>query len=48
MFPNGLPMSGGVPLFFGHQCVDTIANFVIADQDEVAAQAGVDAMISLA
>lgn len=43
-FPNGLPMSGGVPLFHGGQCVGGIGVSGIADDDELAAQAGADAM----
>jgi glc operon protein GlcG len=46
-FPNGLPMSGGVPLFYENQCVDGIAVSGIADQDEFAAQAGADTMKTL-
>jgi len=46
-FPNGLAMSGGVPLFYERQCVGGIAVSGIADQDEVAAQAGADAMKTL-
>lgn len=46
-FPNGLPMSGGVPLFYERQCVGGIAVSGIAEQDEVAAQAGADAMKDL-
>ncbi len=47
-FPNGLPMSGGVPLFYDKQCVGGIAVSGIAEQDEPAAQAGAAAMKSLA
>jgi glc operon protein GlcG len=47
-FPNGLPMSGGVPLFYERQCVGGIAVSGIAEQDEVAAIAGADVMKSLA
>ena len=47
MFPNGLPMSGGVPLFHDGQCVGAIAVSGIAEQDEVAAQAGAEAMKTL-
>ncbi len=46
-FPNGLPMSGGVPLFYGRQCVGGIAVSGIAEEDEPAAQAGAEAMKSL-
>jgi glc operon protein GlcG len=46
-FPNGLPMSGGVPLIYKHQCVGGIAVSGIAEQDEVAAQAGADTMKTL-
>jgi uncharacterized protein GlcG (DUF336 family) len=44
MFPNGLPMSGGVPLIYERQCVGGIAVSGIAEQDEVAARAGADAL----
>src|SRR5262245_18124923 len=40
MYPNGLAMSGGVPLFYQGQCVGGLAVSGIADQDELAAQAG--------
>jgi glc operon protein GlcG len=46
-FPNGLPMSGGIPLFYERQCVGGIAVSGIAEQDEPAAQAGADAMKTL-
>lgn len=46
-FPNGLPMSGGIPLFYEKQCVGGIAVSGIADHDEPAAQAGADAMKTL-
>jgi len=46
-FPNGLPMSGGVPLFYQDQCVGGIGVSGIADEDEPAAQAGADAMKTL-
>jgi len=46
-FPNGLPMSGGMPLFHERQCVGGIAVSGIADQDEAAAQAGADTMKTL-
>jgi glc operon protein GlcG len=44
MFPNGLPMSGGVPLFFKGECVGGIAVSGIADDDEVVAQVGAEAL----
>jgi uncharacterized protein GlcG (DUF336 family) len=47
-FPNGLPMSGGVPLFYEGRCVGGIAVSGIADEDEAAAQAGADSMKKLA
>jgi uncharacterized protein GlcG (DUF336 family) len=47
MFPNGLPMSGGVPLIYKSQCVGGIAVSGIAEQDEVAAQAGADTIKTL-
>lgn len=40
MFPNGLPMSGGVPLFYDGECVGGIAVSGIAEDDEVVALAG--------
>ncbi len=46
-FPNGLPMSGGVPLFYDRQCVGGIAVSGIADRDEGAAQAGADTLKTL-
>ena len=46
-FPNGLPMSGGVPLFHERLCVGGIAVSGIADNDEPAAQAGADVMKTL-
>jgi glc operon protein GlcG len=47
MFPNGLPMSGGIPLFYEQQCVGGIAVSGIAEQDEPAALAGAAAMKTL-
>lgn len=44
MFPNGLPMSGGVPLFFNGECVGGIAVSGIADDDEIVAQVGAEAL----
>jgi uncharacterized protein GlcG (DUF336 family) len=43
-FPNGLPMMGGVPLFYEGTCVGGIAVSGIALDDEPAAQAGADAL----
>ncbi|MCZ7641489.1 MAG: heme-binding protein [Pseudorhodoplanes sp.] len=43
MFPNGLPMSGGVPLFYENECVGGIAVSGIAEDDEVVAMAGAKA-----
>lgn len=43
-FPNGLPMNGGIPLFFEGHCVGGIGVSGIAEVDEPAAQAGADAM----
>jgi uncharacterized protein GlcG (DUF336 family) len=40
MFPNGLPMSGGVPLFHGKECIGGIAVSGIAEDDEKVAEAG--------
>lgn len=40
MFPNGLPMSGGVPLFYEGECIGGLAVSGIAEDDEVVARAG--------
>jgi glc operon protein GlcG len=40
MFPNSLPIAGGVPLFYGDECVGGVGVSGIADDDEVVAQAG--------
>ena len=40
MFPNGLPMSGGVPLFYEGECIGGIAVSGIAEDDEIVALAG--------
>lgn len=40
MFPNGLPMAGGVPLFHGEECIGGIGVSGIADNDEVVAEFG--------
>jgi glc operon protein GlcG len=44
MFPNGLPMSGGVPLFYDGECVGGVAVSGIAHDDEPVAQAGARAL----
>ena len=44
MFPNGLPMSGGVPLFGAGECVGGVAVSGIAEDDEVVAKAGAAAL----
>jgi glc operon protein GlcG len=44
MFPHGLPMSGGVPLFHGAECVGGIAVSGIAEDDEKVAVAGAAAL----
>ena len=44
MFPNGLGMPGGVPLFHEGECVGAIAVAGIAHDDELAAQAGAKAL----
>jgi len=44
MFPHGLPMSGGVPLFHGKECVGGIAVSGIAEDDEKVAEAGAAAL----
>jgi glc operon protein GlcG len=48
MFPNGLPMSGGVPLFHGKECVGGIAVSGIAEDDEKVAEAGAAALAAAA
>lgn len=40
MFPNGLPMAGGVPLFYEGECIGGIAVSGIAEDDEVVALEG--------
>jgi glc operon protein GlcG len=45
MFPNGLPMSGGVPLIFEGRCLGGIGVSGIAVEDEPVAQAGADAIV---
>jgi uncharacterized protein GlcG (DUF336 family) len=40
MFPNSLPIAGGVPLFYDGECVGGVGVSGIADDDEVAAAAG--------
>jgi glc operon protein GlcG len=44
MFPNGLAMGGGVPLFYRDQCVGGIGVSGVAHDDEAVAQAGADAL----
>src|SRR5215813_8040292 len=44
MFPNSLPIAGGVPLFHGDECVGGIGVSGIADDDELVAQAGAEAL----
>jgi len=44
MFPHGLPMAGGVPLFHGKECVGGIAVSGIAEDDEKVAEAGAAAL----
>ncbi|HEY6256166.1 MAG TPA: heme-binding protein [Xanthobacteraceae bacterium] len=48
MFPHGLPMSGGVPLFHGAECVGGIAVSGIAEDDEKVAEAGAAALAAAA
>jgi glc operon protein GlcG len=48
MFPHGLPMSGGVPLFHGKECVGGIAVSGIAEDDEKVAVAGAAALAAAA
>ena len=40
MFPNGLAMSGGVPIFYDGECIGGIAVSGIGKDDEVVAIAG--------
>jgi glc operon protein GlcG len=44
MFPNGLAMGGGVPLFYRDQCVGGIGVSGVAHDDEAVAKAGADAL----
>jgi glc operon protein GlcG len=44
MFPNSLPIAGGVPLFYGDECVGGVGVSGIADDDEVVAQAGAEVL----
>jgi glc operon protein GlcG len=48
MFPQGLPMSGGVPLFHGDECLGGIAVSGIAEDDEKVAAAGAAALAASA
>jgi glc operon protein GlcG len=48
MFPNGLAMSGGVPLFYQGQCVGGIGVSGVAADDEMVAQAGAAALQGVA
>jgi glc operon protein GlcG len=47
MFPNGLAMGGGVPLFYRDQCVGGIGVSGVAHDDEAVATAGADEMKKL-
>jgi glc operon protein GlcG len=42
MFPNSLPIAGGVPLFYGGECVGGVGVSGIADDDEKVAEAGAE------
>jgi glc operon protein GlcG len=44
MFPNSLPIAGGVPLFYEGECVGGVGVSGIADDDELVAQAGAEAL----
>ena len=44
MFPNGLPMAGGIPLFHNGECIGGIAVSGIAEDDEVVALVGAEAL----
>jgi glc operon protein GlcG len=44
MFPNSLPIAGGVPLFYGDECVGGVGVSGIADDDELVAEAGADVL----
>ena len=46
MFPNSLPIAGGVPLFYGNECVGGVGVSGIAEDDETAAEAGAAALRS--
>ena len=48
MFPNSVPMAGGVPLFWHDECVGGIGVSGIADDDERAAEAGANALKAMA
>jgi glc operon protein GlcG len=48
MFPNSLPIAGGVPLFYEGECVGGVGVSGIADDDEPVAQAGAEVLRSRA
>ena len=48
MFPNSLPIAGGVPLFHEGECVGGVGVSGIADDDELVAQAGAEVLRSQA
>jgi uncharacterized protein GlcG (DUF336 family) len=48
MFPNSLPMSGGVPLFWHDECVGGVGVSGIADDDERIAEAGANVLKAMA
>jgi glc operon protein GlcG len=48
MFPNSLPIAGGVPLFYEGECVGGVGVSGIADDDELVAQAGAEVLRSQA
>ena len=43
MFPNGLAMSGGIPIFYKGECIGGLAVSGIAEDDEIVAIEGVAA-----
>lgn len=44
MFPNSLPIRGGVPIIYEGECVGGIGISGVADDDEAVAQVGADAL----
>jgi uncharacterized protein GlcG (DUF336 family) len=44
MFPNSLAMAGGVPLFYGDECVGGVGVSGIAEDDEKVAEVGAEVL----